>query len=76
MNHPAQAELHRRYRVARGVWQNSQAIRDAATLLSMSEREYCDAYVSRNYGPLLWTAGTTAECAPLNSERAYQEACQ
>lgn len=74
MTHPAQSEAQRRYAVARAVWRTSQAIRDAATLLSMSERAYCDAYVSRNYGPLMWTGSTAVEPAPLDMERAWREA--
>lgn len=66
----AQAELHRRYAMARSVWQTSKAIRDAAALLSVTERGYCDAYVLRNYGPL------PGDVAP-DAERAYREArCQ
>lgn len=72
--HPAQAELRRRYETARSVWQNSQAIRDAAATLSMTERSYCDAYISRNYGPLTWTGSTATEPAPLDYDRAYREA--
>jgi hypothetical protein len=74
MSHPAQSEAQRRYAVARGVWRNSPAIRDAAALLGMSEREYCDAYVSRNYGALMWTGSTAVEPVPLDIERAYREA--
>jgi hypothetical protein len=73
MTHPAQDEARRRYQVARQAWA-SKAIQDAAALLSMSEREYCEAYVSRNYGPLTWTGSTGTAVAPLDLERAYREA--
>lgn len=73
-SHPAQGELQRRYATARSVWATSQSIRDAAALLSWSEREYCEAYVQRNYGPITWTGSSTTDAPPLDTERAYREA--
>lgn len=54
------AALEGRYLVARYAWLCSNEVREAATTLNMSEREYCDRFVALNYGPLMWlTTGTT-----------------
>lgn len=71
-----QNEVRQRYQAARQAW-SSKAIQAAAALLGVTERAYCDAYISRNYGPVTWTGSSAVEPAPLDMERAYREArCQ
>lgn len=67
-----QDELVSRYRQPRRTWSGNRGVRQAAHLLGMNEREYCDRYVER-LGPIYWT-GTTTTVQPLDAEAAYAEA--
>jgi hypothetical protein len=68
------------YRSARSVWRHNPQIRNAAGLLGMSEREYCDRYVQHNFGTdiTLSSGSNHSELPrPLSREdvdRAFDEA--
>ena len=53
--HPAFAETVRRYRVALGVWEVNQSLREGVALIGMGRREYCDRYVAFCLPSLAWT---------------------
>ncbi len=72
--HPAHAELVRRYRAAREMWTRNHHVQEAALLLSIDERAYCDQYILTT-PPLLWTGSSSQvlRYAPLDYDRAFQE---
>ena len=64
--HPAFRILLERYRAARLRWAAYPSVRAAAAWMKMDEREYCNRYVSLNFGPLTWAG--TGESPALASE--------
>ena len=58
--HPAYADLVCRYRAGRDAWAASPAMREAALLLGIDERSYCDAHMVN----VCWTGSSTV-IAPL-----------
>ena len=65
------ATLVSHYREARDAWRDSIAIRESAGVLGMSEREYCDRYITR-FGPIIWTS--VGDTPTLDADAAFEEA--
>ncbi len=67
-------QLCGRYNDALRVWEQSPAVRDAAGTVGMDRRAYCESYIGRNYGPLVWANNATAPYSPLDADGAYRRA--
>jgi hypothetical protein len=69
-------ELVARYRIARIAWANNPGVRQAAVILGMDEREYCDRFV-RLLGPITvsWAhANGSGLSYVVSSEHAFEAA--
>jgi hypothetical protein len=72
MTHPLQDLLIQHYRQARRAWAANRGVREAATLLGMTERAYCDQFITQ-WRPVVWT-GTSTDHGWLDYDRAFREA--
>ncbi|MCX6020482.1 MAG: hypothetical protein NTZ05_01900 [Chloroflexi bacterium] len=62
--HPVCPVLAERYQAARTAWAISAEQRSGAAALGMSEREWCDRFIARNFGPLGWLSTRPDDTAP------------
>lgn len=74
LDHPLQPELTRRYRLARAEWSRLVAMGDRGRCGGMSERTFCDAYVSTMADYIRTFGRYAGRDRPLRHDRAFVDA--
>lgn len=75
-SHSAYPALVRLYRMARAAWASSPGVREAAALIGVDERAYCDQYAVLYGGGVAWTSTSTtnSELTVAHFDQAFTEA--